>query len=233
MRLFSKRFLVALSLLFLSSCAQTGISNTAGGGLAGAAIGSGVGAIIGSATGSAGVGTAIGAGVGGLVGVVVGNNMDADDKAKAQRNSRMDQTDADIQANQRLLDELRAKGADASLTDRGVSIHLPDVLFGFNKADLTRDAEFNVKDIASILRKDAAGREVLVEGHTDSVGSEEYNQDLSSRRADTVARELIKDGTDRGLVSSKGFGKTKPIASNDSQSGRARNRRVEIIISPK
>lgn len=233
MRFFSERFLVILYLLSLSSCAQTGINKTTGGGLAGAAIGSGVGAIIGSATGRAGAGTAIGAGVGGLVGVLVGNKMDADDKAEAQRNSRMGQTDADIQANQRLLDELRAKGTDASLTDRGVSIHLPDVLFEFNRSELTRDAEYNVRDISKILSKDAAGREILIEGHTDSIGSEEYNQELSSRRADSVARELINDGTDRRLISSRGFGKRRPIASNDNESGRARNRRVEIIVSPR
>jgi len=227
-----KRLLIVPFVLVLSGCAQTGINKTAGGGLTGAAIGSGVGAIIGSATGRAGVGTAIGAGVGGLVGVLVGSRMDASDKADAQRDARLNQTDADIAANQKLLDELRAKGADASLTERGVSIHLPDVLFGFNRAELTHDAKYNVRDIANILSKDATGRQILVEGHTDSVGSHEYNQELSSRRADSVAKELINDGTEHRLISSRGFGKSNPVASNDTESGRARNRRVEIVVSP-
>jgi outer membrane protein OmpA-like peptidoglycan-associated protein len=230
-RFVTGKLLVFVLLFSLIGCAQTGINKTTGGGLAGAAVGSGVGAIIGSATGHAGVGTAIGAGVGGLVGVLVGNKLDARDQDRAQRDSRMDQTDANIAANQRLLDELRRNGVDAKMTDRGVSIHLPDVLFGFNRSDLTRDAEYGVRDIANILRKDAPGREILVEGHTDAVGSPEYNQQLSSRRADTVARELINDGSDRRLISSKGFGESRPISSNDSDSGRARNRRVEIIVN--
>ena len=225
------RVLILTFTIFLIGCAQTGINRTAGGGLAGAAIGSGVGAIIGSATGNAGVGTAIGAGVGGLVGAMVGNKLDARDQDRAQQEARMDQTDANIAANQRLLDELRRNGVDASMSDRGVSIHLPDVLFGFNRSDLTRDAEYGVRDIAGILQKNARGRQILVEGHTDAVGSPEYNQSLSSRRADTVARELISDGIDRRLLSSKGFGESRPISSNDTESGRGRNRRVEIVVT--
>lgn len=233
MNFLSKLLIPLVAALTFVGCAQTGINKTTGGGLGGAAIGSGVGAIIGSATGHAGVGTAIGAGVGGLVGVLVGNKMDSDDKAQEQRDARMSQTDADIAANQRLLDELRAQGADATMTTRGVSIHLPDVLFGFNRANLTGDAESGVREISSILHKDAPGREIQVEGHTDSVGSDSYNQSLSSRRADSVAQELIRDGTDRGLISSRGFGKSKPVASNDTDNGRARNRRVEIVIAPR
>lgn len=230
---FRKHLIFLLAVLSLGGCAETGINKTMGGGLGGAAVGSGVGAIIGSATGHAGAGTAIGAGVGSLVGVLVGSRMDENDKATAQREARIGRTDADIAANQRLLDELRAQGADARMTSRGVSIHLPDVLFGFNRADLTREAESGVREIANILRKDAAGREIQVEGHTDAVGSPEYNERLSARRADSVARELIRDGTDRRLLSSKGFGESRPIASNNTESGRARNRRVEIVISPR
>jgi outer membrane protein OmpA-like peptidoglycan-associated protein len=208
-----------------------GVNKTVGGTVGGAAIGSGVGAIIGSATGRAGPGTAIGAGVGAVTGAIIGSIMDSNDAQTAAQNSRLDQTDSDIAANQRLINELRARGIDATQSERGVSIHLPDVLFGFNRSDLTRDADYSVKEISDIIRKDAPGREILVEGHTDAVGSPEYNLRLSDRRADSVARELINNGTDRRLLRSRGFGESKPLASNDSETGRARNRRVEIVIT--
>jgi outer membrane protein OmpA-like peptidoglycan-associated protein len=225
------RLLSLLPFLLLTACAQMGVNKTVGGTVGGAAIGSGVGAIIGSATGRAGPGTAIGAGVGAVTGAIIGSIMDSNDAQTAAQNSRLDQTDSDIAANQRLINELRARGIDATQSERGVSIHLPDVLFGFNRSDLTRDADYSVKEISDIIRKDAPGREILVEGHTDAVGSPEYNLRLSDRRADSVARELINNGTDRRLLRSRGFGESKPLASNDSETGRARNRRVEIVIT--
>ncbi len=104
------------------------------------------------------------------------------------------------------------------------------VLFEVDKSDLAPEAVTRISKIAAALKSvdiDGAG----VEGHTDSVGSPSYNHELSSRRADTVARELIRDGTDRRLIGSRGFGEDRPIASNNTDSGRARNRRVEIIVT--
>lgn len=217
-------------LLFFFGCSGK-VSNTTAGAVTGTAIGSGLGAIIGSATGRAGAGTAIGAGVGAVTGVLMGGWLDQGDRANEERRREAERTEAEIVENRRLMESLRQVGVDATLSDRGVRINLPDVLFGFNRSDLGVEANQLVGEISGILRDKAQGREVMVEGHTDSVGSEEYNKSLSERRADTVARTLISSGVNNRLVRSKGFGENRPIASNDTESGRQRNRRVEIVVS--
>ena len=103
------------------------------------------------------------------------------------------------------------------------------MLFGFNRSDLTPTARSTAADIASAVER-TNGRRISVEGHTDSVGSAEYNDRLSHNRAASVARELEKDGVPGNNISVRAYGKSKPIASNDTEEGRARNRRVEVII---
>ena len=226
----TKYQLSLIAMAFLSvGCAQP-VKKTTTGAIAGTALGSGLGAIIGSATGRTGAGTAIGAGVGAVPGTLIGSMLDSSDERIQAAGERISATDRDIAENQRLLDELRSRGADARMTSRGVAINLPDILFGFNRSELSPEAESSVREISDVIQKDAPNRSVLVEGHTDSVGSDIYNRNLSERRADTVARALIRNGTDRRNVSSKGFGEAHPLASNDSASGRARNRRGEIVI---
>jgi flagellar motor protein MotB len=73
-------------------------------------------------------------------------------------------------------------------------------------------------------------RNVLIEGHTDSVGSDEYNQVLSAKRADSVKYALVKDGIEADRITTVGYGKKYPVASNESATGRAQNRRVDVII---
>jgi OOP family OmpA-OmpF porin len=109
-------------------------------------------------------------------------------------------------------------------------VNLPDILFEFGAARLTGEAQRNVSDITEILNKEAGGRQISVEGHTDSVGSFSFNQDLSERRANSVARELEYNGVPRNKIRSRGYGESRPIASNNSDQGRARNRRVEVIV---
>ena len=70
-----------------------------------------------------------------------------------------------------------------------------------------------------------------VEGHTDSVGTDDYNQSLSERRAESVKSYLIQQGIDRSSITSRGFGESQPVASNDTADGRQRNRRVELVVS--
>jgi outer membrane protein OmpA-like peptidoglycan-associated protein len=156
--------------------------------------------------------------------------LDQGDQANEQVRREAERREAEIAENRRLMESLRRAGADATVTERGVRINLPDILFGFDRSDLTADARQLVGEISGILRERAPGREVLVEGHTDSVGSEQYNQSLSERRADAAARALIANGVNRRLVRSKGFGEYRPIASNDTDAGRQRNRRVEIVV---
>ena len=107
-----------------------------------------------------------------------------------------------------------------------VTLHGPQ--FDFNKATLKPDGKKMVDEAVGVM-KDKPGMKVSVEGHTDSIGSEAYNQKLSERRAHAVRDYMVSQGIDAARISVKGWGKTKPIASNKTEAGRAENRRVEII----
>ena len=114
-------------------------------------------------------------------------------------------------------------------TDRGIVLTLGDVLFAFGKADLAAGAVRNVDKLALYLEKHP-DRNVLIEGHTDSVGSDEINLALSQKRADAVKEVLTAKGISSDRILTKGYGKKFPIASNDTDSGRQLNRRVEVVI---
>ena len=107
-------------------------------------------------------------------------------------------------------------------------IILRGVNFDFNSSDIRSDAR-PVLDQAAELLKANPGVDVRVEGHTDDIGSEEYNQALSVRRAESVYRYVVNRGVDPERFVVEGFGESRPIASNDTESGRAQNRRVELI----
>ncbi len=220
--------LASVVLSSLSGCASVG-DKTAYGTAGGAALGAGLGAIIGSATGHTGPGIAIGAGAGALTGALVGNAMDSQDERLDEHQQRIDSTQTQLDENRRLIEALRRRGADVRDTNRGVVVNLPDVLFEFNRADLTPDARRTVQDISDVLR-DFPDRRLSIEGHTDSIGSMGYNQRLSEDRAASVAAELGHSGVNRSRLRSRGFGESRPIATNNSDVGRSRNRRVEVII---
>ncbi len=220
---------VALLTLVVTTGCGDSLSNRDKGALGGTALGAGLGAIIGSATGNAGVGTAIGGGIGAITGAVVGNEIDKSEEIDAAKDARLDDNDRILTENQRILEELKRQGADARITDRGVVVNLPDVLFEFDRADLTSRANATISEIAVTL-KSGPERNIAVEGHTDSVGTMSYNQELSDRRARSVARELERQGISRARLYPRGFGEGDPIASNKTEVGRARNRRVEVII---
>jgi outer membrane protein OmpA-like peptidoglycan-associated protein len=115
---------------------------------------------------------------------------------------------------------------------RGLIVNLSDVLFDFNKASLKPGAREKLSKLAGILLAYPGGYRIEIEGHTDAIGSEEYNLKLSQARADSVC-EYLKQANiaaDR-IIAVRGFGKSKPVASNDSDAGRQVNRRVEIIIA--
>jgi len=124
----------------------------------------------------------------------------------------------------RELSDLKAKQ-----TERGIVLTIGDVLFATAKADLSSDALRSVDKLADFLKK-YPGRNVLIEGHTDSVGSEEYNLTLSERRADSVKESLTSRGIAEERIATKGYGKKYPVASNDTAAGKQQNRRVEVII---
>lgn len=128
-------------------------------------------------------------------------------------------------AAQRQLAELQAKQ-----TDRGMVLTLGDVLFDTNASTLKPGAASIIDRVASFM-KENEGTKVIVEGHTDSRGSAEYNQQLSERRAQAVSDALAFRGIDRSRVESVGRGKELPVASNDTAAGQQQNRRVELIFS--
>ena len=113
---------------------------------------------------------------------------------------------------------------------RGLIVRMPDVLFDFNKYTLKGEARERLAKVSGILLA-YPGLNVQVEGHTDNVGTEEYNQKLSEHRADTVRGFLVSQGVTPQNVSAQGFGKTQPVASNDTPSGRQMNRRVELVVN--
>ncbi|AIR87888.1 OmpA family protein [Pseudomonas cremoricolorata] len=142
----------------------------------------------------------------------------AAERAKA----RLDARDAQIK---KLQNELNAKQ-----TDRGTLVTFGDVLFDFNKAELKSSALPNITKLAQFLSENPE-RKVIVEGYTDSVGSDSYNLSLSDRRAGAVSTALVRAGVDPSRIVSQGYGKQYPVADNSSNSGRAQNRRVEVTIS--
>ena len=115
------------------------------------------------------------------------------------------------------------------LTDRGIVLTIGDVLFATGKSDLNASAQMSMDKLAEFLQKNQ-NRNLLVEGHTDSVGSDELNQGLSEKRAASVKSALVKRGITSERIATIGYGKKYPLASNDTASGKQQNRRVEAII---
>jgi outer membrane protein OmpA-like peptidoglycan-associated protein len=126
-----------------------------------------------------------------------------------------------------LREELAA--LQAVKTDRGMVMTLGDVLFATGKADLQPGAMSTIDRLAEFLAE-YPEKTVLIEGHTDSTGSESFNQGLSERRAMAVKTALIQSAVDPARIATVGYGQTRPIADNNSPEGRLKNRRVEIVI---
>jgi len=208
-------FLIIASLA-LSGCANLQTKTEKGaayGATGGAVAGALVGQLIGRDTKGTLIGAAVGAAVGGLAGAGVGKMMD--NQERDLRQSLADSEAASIQREGNLL----------AITLKG------DVLFDFNSAAVKPGLYSEVNKIADAMNRypDTVAR---IEGHTDSVGSESYNMDLSIRRASAVRDLLIQRGVAATRLETVGFGETMPIASNDTEAGRLQNRRVEIKIAP-
>ena len=133
---------------------------------------------------------------------------------------------ASVQQVRQAMQDLGAKE-----TDLEVHVELPaDVLFDFDKADVRADAATALAKVATIIRAYPNGTAAL-EGHTDSKGDDAYNQRLSERRAESVRRWLAeKERVDGAKLTARGFGESRPVASNDTDAGRQKNRRVEVVI---
>jgi outer membrane protein OmpA-like peptidoglycan-associated protein len=123
----------------------------------------------------------------------------------------------------------QATGIEVTQGPNGVQLRLPEkVLFDFDQSTLRADATPALKRAVVLLKR--SDKPVIVEGHTDNIGTHEYNQELSDARAKTVADALEERGVPPSRVTTKGFAYDRPVASNDTAEGQAKNRRTEIVI---
>jgi len=159
---------------------------------------------------------------------VVQETADQQAAALAAASAKTERDQALIAQQEKQLKEL--KELNAQKTARGLVITLGDVLFSVNKAQLKSGGTRNVQKLADFL-KQYPQHKVLIEGYTDSTGSDSLNQKLSERRADAVRMALINMGISSDRISTHGYGEAFPVASNDTATSRQLNRRVEIILS--
>ncbi|MEO8386241.1 MAG: OmpA family protein [Betaproteobacteria bacterium] len=148
--------------------------------------------------------------------------------AQAQAASAQAQT-ASAEARAASL-ERQLAALEALKTDRGMVITLGDVLFEFNRAEVKPSTQSRIAELANFL-KQYPDRRVSIEGHTDNIGSAAYNDELSLRRADAIKSQLVNYGIPSERISTAGYGKDFPVAANDTDTNRAINRRVEVVIS--
>lgn len=153
-------------------------------------------------------------------------------EAAAAERLRAEQAASSANAAQERVRQLEAqlKDIEGKQTERGLLVTLGDVLFAFNKSDLTPQAGPRLDKLAAFL-KQFPQRKLLVEGYTDAVGTDDYNLELSERRAEAIRSALVARGVDTTRVVTKGYGKAYPVADNGSTDGRAVNRRVEVVIA--
>src|SRR6266478_1875511 len=161
-------------------------------------------------------------------------------KAKAEADAlkaREEAARAEAERSRKAAAELRAQLLDqfnrvleTRDTPRGLVVNMGDVLFDFGKYNLRSEAREKLAKLTGIVLAHP-GLKLAVEGHTDSVGGDEANQKLSEQHADVVRQYLIEEGLPDASVSSQGFGKSSPVADNDTAAGRQKNRRVEIVVS--
>lgn len=202
----SSTAVLALTALIPLGCAS--MNNTQKGAVIGATGGAVAGGVIGKATGSTARGAIIGAAVGGVAGAIIGNQMD---KQAAE-----------------LADEL--PNATVERVGEGVLVTFDSgLLFAFDSDVVQGNARANLTELAQSLQKYPES-DVLIVGHTDAQGSDSYNQGLSQRRAQSAANFLTTKGVAYSRLQTSGRGETEPVASNDTDAGRAQNRRVEVAI---
>jgi outer membrane protein OmpA-like peptidoglycan-associated protein len=195
-----------VTLVTTASCAS--LNNKEKGAAIGATGGAVVGSVVGKATGSTARGAIVGAAVGGAAGAIIGHQMDQ--KAKEIKGS--------------------VAGAEVTRVGEGLVVTFDSgLLFDFDSSVLRAESKRNLDNLAANLSSFGDSKLLLV-GHTDSQGADDYNLDLSRRRATAVASYLEAQGVSAARVETTGRGESEPIASNDDDAGRQQNRRVEIAV---
>ena len=193
--------------LILSGCSSW--NKTQKGAVVGTAAGGTMGAVIGKASGNTALGAIIGATVGGATGAIIGNQMD------------------------KQAEEIKKTVPDAKVERVGEGIVVEfssNVLFGFDQSTLSGDAKGSLDKLVTVLNY-YPDTDIEVQGHTDSKGSKAYNLSLSERRAGAVTSYLASKGISNNRTEIKGYGEAVPKYSNESESGRSENRRVEFLIT--
>ncbi len=202
----SIRLLVLTMVFAVSGCAS--MSKTQEGAAVGGAAGAVLGGIIGNQTGSTAKGAILGAAIGGAAGAVIGRRMD--EQAEA------------------LEEEL--PGAEIERVGEGIQVTFDSgILFDFDSYALRPEAREHLTNLAASLNE-YPDSEVLIVGHTDSSGADDYNQNLSENRANAAGNHIIRGGVAPSRVKMMGLGETEPVASNDTEGGMQLNRRVEVAI---
>jgi outer membrane protein OmpA-like peptidoglycan-associated protein len=183
-------------------------NNTQKGGAIGAGAGGAIGGLIGHKSGNTAVGAIIGAAVGGTAGALIGRHMD----------KQAEELKKDL------------KGAKVERVGEGILITFDSgLLFETDKSDLEANTKANLDQLAQTLKK-YEDTNILVEGHTDNTGDDNYNMKLSDQRAESVENYLVTQGVAKTRVTTKGYGESQPVADNNTASGRQANRRVEVAI---
>ncbi|MRR57141.1 MAG: OmpA family protein [Deltaproteobacteria bacterium] len=218
--------LTALVALTMSGCAtktQTGALVGTG---VGAAVGAGLGQAIGGSTSATLIGAAAGAAAGGLAGAAIGNYMDKQEQEMRQALANVES--ASIQRERQVLEEAERGRVQGDLDVLTVTFK-SDFMFEVNSSTILPGAYDELNRVAKVLNQ-YPQTTITIAGHTDATGSEEYNMRLSQRRAEAVKNALVGMGVSSARMTTIGFGKSKPIASNATEAGRQQNRRVEIRI---
>lgn len=198
--------LIGVALLGGLGCASW--SKAEKGTVIGGAAGAVVGGVIGDQAGNTAVGAILGAAIGGAAGAYIGDYMD----------KQAGEMEEDLE------------GAQVKRVGEGIQITFDSgILFDFDKATLRAASQEQLAKMAGILNK-YPDTNILLEGHTDATGSDDYNLDLSRRRAQSVNDYLVGLGVTAGRFSIKGYGESQPIATNDTDAGRQLNRRVEVAV---
>ncbi|MDW3649415.1 MAG: OmpA family protein [Bacteroidia bacterium] len=207
-RRFPQTLLILCLITSLSIFPSCKASKTAKGGAIGATAGGVLGGIIGKKKGNTAAGVLIGAAIGGTAGAVIGRYMDKQAKEI----------------------EEEIEGAEVERVGEGILITFDSgLLFDFGSSRLSNETKRNLDEFADILQK-YPETDILIEGHTDNVGSDEFNQELSVKRASSVRNYLSTHGVQGSRFSIKGYGEEKPVDDNETESGRTANRRVEVAI---
>lgn len=200
---------LATSAMLFGSCSTIqNTNNTTKGGVIGGVAGGALGALIGNKAGSTAIGTIAGAAIGGAAGILIGKKMDKQAAEIAKT----------------------VEGAEVTQAGEGIVVKFDSgILFDFNKSDLKASARENIKNLVATLNKEQ-GTDILVIGHTDNIGSLDANQKVSENRANAVRAFAVSQGLSSSRIRTEGRNFSEPLESNDTESGRAANRRVEIVI---